>query len=418
MPRGFSLLEIIIAVGVLGIIIGTFVSVNLFFQLQTLETQQNIEAEELLQETLEALRTIRDSDWSSFSPGQYGLSRVDNDWQLVADSDTTSGFTRSIIISQIDDNRLDFNISLSWQTPLAKSRSLTGFTRLTNWRTPIAEESSQTYTLSGEIDKRHHLSFPYLHMALSGDNSYAVADVSNPAQPQVIYLGSFGARARHVYVDGNYSFLAMEDNKVRIFDVSDPANPSEVATIFLSYRPNAVFVTGGYLYIGQANRRQGLVIYNVANPQTPVYYRSYRIGAPVNDVVVQGGWIFMAINLGMALDIDSANYIAYVAVALERWGLWIYNWRFAPRLRLMSLRSINGKGSGVRFDGNRVYLSVEKNNNGLATLDISNPYKPILLESRNIGGKGNWIVESASDLYLAVENSNQTFVIISKNDLP
>ena len=100
---------------------------------------------------------------------------------------------------------------------------------------------------------------------LSGDNTFAIFDISNPASPvlagsitgagQPNYLG--GGRA--VFVSGNYAYLACDvDNAFTIFDISNPANPVHKGSITGYLSPNylagvdSVFVSGKYAYVCSA----------------------------------------------------------------------------------------------------------------------------------------------------------------------
>jgi prepilin-type N-terminal cleavage/methylation domain-containing protein len=106
MRRGFSLVEILIAVAVLLV---SFVTVIAAFQLgarRGVGTLQEIQATALAEEGIEAITSIRDESWgniSSLASGtEYGISFNGTKWGVVSNPQMIDGtFRRAITASPV-----------------------------------------------------------------------------------------------------------------------------------------------------------------------------------------------------------------------------------------------------------------------------------------------------------------------------
>jgi len=130
--RGISLIETILAIAVLSLLLGGISGVFLYGQESTQYSGQLARASFLADEGLEALRSIRNNNFSSLSAGTYGLDSSGGQWSLSGSSDITGIFTREIIISSVDADRFDVTSRITWQR-LTRSGEVSGVTRFTNW---------------------------------------------------------------------------------------------------------------------------------------------------------------------------------------------------------------------------------------------------------------------------------------------
>ena len=65
-------------------------------------------------EGLEAVRNIRDEDFSNLEDGFHGLVIQDGVWRLTGEPDTTNIFSRQIEISAVDANTKKVVSTVSW----------------------------------------------------------------------------------------------------------------------------------------------------------------------------------------------------------------------------------------------------------------------------------------------------------------
>lgn len=100
MKRGFSFIEIIMAIAIFTIVAGSSVTSLLGnFRIQT-KTTDNSRAAAIANEGIEAVRSMRNNSWSSLVDGSHGLTDVGGTWQFSGTSDLVDGkYTRVINIS-------------------------------------------------------------------------------------------------------------------------------------------------------------------------------------------------------------------------------------------------------------------------------------------------------------------------------
>lgn len=131
--RGFSLVEVLLAVSVFGLIVTALFGGLIYGTQSTALAGQRARATMLADEGLEAVRNIRDENFSNLTDGTYGLTISGNQWTLSGAQDTTDIFTRSLAISSIDSNRKQITATVSWQQTPQRTGSVALTTYLTNW---------------------------------------------------------------------------------------------------------------------------------------------------------------------------------------------------------------------------------------------------------------------------------------------
>lgn len=142
--EGFSLVEIILASGVLALLSLIFLGILTYGQQSTVRAGQRDRAIFLAQEGLEAARSIRDQNFSDLSIGEFGLS-ADTRWHLVSQPDTTDIFTRSISIVEVDSQTKEVISKVMWDTTGSGSLSVSFSTLFTDWRTATSTGTSTEF---------------------------------------------------------------------------------------------------------------------------------------------------------------------------------------------------------------------------------------------------------------------------------
>jgi hypothetical protein len=129
--RGQSLVEILFAIAIftIGVVTIGYLIIDSFASLDLSEHTQK--AQLLATEGIEAIKLIQDVDFTLLSAGTYGLHFEDG-WQLQSESDEVDGFTRSILIEDIDEGIKKVTVVVTWDGKGGgKTLSLT--TRVSNW---------------------------------------------------------------------------------------------------------------------------------------------------------------------------------------------------------------------------------------------------------------------------------------------
>ena len=151
--NGFSLIEVIVAVGLFAIIAGGGVA-GLIAPLASNRSSGEINKANLLaQEGLEAVRSIRDRNFSNLVSGTVGVGISSSLWSFVGTSDVTDKFTRIINIKNAsrdsggtlvasggstDPDTFLVETDVNWNYSLGDTRNVSISTLLTNWRKAIA----------------------------------------------------------------------------------------------------------------------------------------------------------------------------------------------------------------------------------------------------------------------------------------
>jgi prepilin-type N-terminal cleavage/methylation domain-containing protein len=136
--KGFTLIEIILAVSVFGmIVVGTLGSI-LYGQQAQLSSGLRNRAGLIADQTLDIVRSLRDQGMDTLRDGTYGLSPVGITWALVPGGDTVQGFNRTIAITTANGgDEKNIKVTVSWKNDFARDGSVALSMTLTNWTTPI-----------------------------------------------------------------------------------------------------------------------------------------------------------------------------------------------------------------------------------------------------------------------------------------
>jgi Tfp pilus assembly protein PilV len=129
--KGQSLVEILFAIAIftIGVVTIGYLIIDSFASLDLSERTQK--AQLLASEGIEAIKLIQDEDFSTLDAGTYGLN-FEEVWELQSESDEVDGFTRSILIEDIDTEIKKVTVVVTWEGR-GGERTLSLSTRITNW---------------------------------------------------------------------------------------------------------------------------------------------------------------------------------------------------------------------------------------------------------------------------------------------
>lgn len=132
--RGFALIEAILAASLFSLVIAAFAGALIVSQQNSFITGNVFRAALLAQEGLEAVRNLRDDDFSNLTDGDHGLVATDGAWHFQDDPDTPDIFTREIDVSPVDENTKKIVSTVSWNGLFGQPQEVSLTSYLTNWR--------------------------------------------------------------------------------------------------------------------------------------------------------------------------------------------------------------------------------------------------------------------------------------------
>ena len=353
-----SLIELLIVVGVMAVLLPA-VSMGLIASREGKPQQERrIHAAQLIKESQEALRSVREASWANIETnGTFYPEHDGSTWSLVAGTELINDITRQIEIEDVerdDNNQIvgsggsvdpstkKITITTSWDAPIATSISSTLYlTRYLDNATYIqtTEDDFNTGTLSdvivtntgnGEVTLGSggsgswcspSLTIASLDLpksgvanavtaiegeafAVTGDNASGVAfadvTISNTDPPIASIQSTFdGYKTNDVFGEADYAYIATDTNnkEIVIVDIST-GTPSESGSFDGSGSTNAdaIFVSGsvGYMTQGSTLRTFDLSSKSGSRPQLD----SVSLAGTGKALSVSGGYVYIAVDNG------------------------------------------------------------------------------------------------------------------------
>ncbi|MCA9364014.1 hypothetical protein KC727_02240 [Candidatus Kaiserbacteria bacterium] len=400
--RGFSLVEVILA-GSLFILMATIlVGGYLYGQEATALAGARTRAALLAEEGLEAVRNIRDEDFSNLSDGTYGLVESGNEWTLSGSNDTTDIFTRAITISTVDGDRKNVTSDVSWQQTEGRGGSVSLTSRLTYWLrtlvTGIGDWSlpihSGSYDETGTQDGlKIATQGDYAYVVLGGGNpDFLVFDIANPDSPTLVGSLSLTGTLSNIAVSGNYAYVTGDNNgnEVLRVDITDPTNVSSSGSINLPGNANArgIYAVGTTVYVTRDASSGAEFAMITAAPTTPVV-TELELGSTANEVYVSGSYAYVTSTSNTA-ELQVVNISLPVPI-------------------LTTTRNLAGNDDALTVDGYGGALVVGRGGSGTVhVFDISTPSAPSEVGSYTAGFAVNDVSLGNSGAYAFLATSDTT----------
>jgi hypothetical protein len=243
----------------------------------------------------------------------------------------------------------------------------------------ISEPASPTQVgLGSEQVDVHGLLIDENYMYTAGDAGFQVLDISNPSKP--LLVGTYrteGPYASDVAVSGSYAYVAAGFwGGLTIIDISDPSSPIYVGPYLTSDAVDAVAVSGDYAYL--AAGYAGFQAVDVSDPCAPVHVGGYDTKGFATDIALTGNYACIAAGSGGLQIIDISN---------------------PSEPNLVGLHYALGYAHGVFVSGNWAYVA--DGMAGLHIFDISNPSTPTRLGGYDTEGYAHSVFVLGSYAYVA-----------------
>jgi Tfp pilus assembly protein PilV len=460
---GATIVEVLVAIALTGIFLPVLATALMAASAGKASSAQQIQAQGLIREATDAVRSVREKGWSNVSTdGTYHPTISGSAWALSSGSETIGNYTRQIDVTSThrndagaivstggtaDPSTKHVVVTVSWSRPAASS--LSSDTYLTRWQSnAIWSQTTQadfdggifgktlsTNTSGGEVrldttagtswasnsqigslDISGTTNATDVYVDSSTNRAYvvngtglSVIDISNPAAPTL--LGTFNPALiiNSVYVSGNYAYLASSSNTAEftVVDVSNPAAPTQVGAINLNGTADglSIYVSGTYAYLGQAlsatNGNNEFYVIDVSTPTSPTISGSLNLNGSVNGVAVSGDYAYLATS-------DTAAELTVVNVSNPA----------TPTVAGTYDSTGAVAANDVFADGTFVYLGLASDLTGAEffVLDASNPTSVTQVGSYEAGGAVSGIYVADNKAFLATAVTAAQFTVLDLSD--
>src|SRR3989344_1096598 len=303
--KGFSLLEVLLAVSIFAILVTGLVGGLIYGQEATATAGLRSRAVMLAEEGLEAVRNIKDGGFNDVAIGTHGLATASNIWEFSGSSDTTGVFTRQIDIANVDTDRKTITSTVTWQQTPSRTGSVVLTTRMANWLQTVsdwanpAQEASLDFS-GTEDGLKIQVSSNYVYLVRNGGTpDFLVVDISTPASPSLVGSLSLSGNPTNIYVSGNYAYVSNSDDsqELQIINISTPASPSVTGTFDAAGTADGkgVFVVGTAVYlVRDTSSSDEFYIINASTPASPSSTGSLNLGDAGYEVWVSGTKAYVA----------------------------------------------------------------------------------------------------------------------------
>ena len=107
LKKGISLVEVLVAVSVFVLILGTLIAASNFYLVGASSNLRLVKATYLAEEGMEAVKTMRDASWQNISnlaldtDNYLYFDTVSSTWKATSTTNTIDSYTRKFIISSV-----------------------------------------------------------------------------------------------------------------------------------------------------------------------------------------------------------------------------------------------------------------------------------------------------------------------------
>lgn len=132
---GFVLVEVLLASSLFVMFLTAFAGVYFYGHQSQVLAGDRSRAVMYAEEGQEAVRSIKNNNFSNLIDGTHGLVYSNNAWNFSGTEDVSGGFTRTTTITPIDANRKSVTTTVSWQQTPSRTGSISLTGVITNWKT-------------------------------------------------------------------------------------------------------------------------------------------------------------------------------------------------------------------------------------------------------------------------------------------
>jgi len=317
---GALLVELLVVMGLLGLLLPVLISSIILTRQEEAQRIQRHQATLLLRESVEAMRSIRETGWEAVQDsGTYHLVLVDSAWTLEPGSITQNGFTRQIILGDVRRDSEGLIISEGgFIDPSTKSLEV-----IISWPEPRPQQVSTQAYLTRYLDNLTLIEQAEADFLLG--TQYGTTVVNNFGGEVVLASGGDGnwcAPTDHIInefpLHGSSRIVRATQERLFTGTINDSTNflqigitNDEVPQLSLlgqlsGYATQDVHINDEYAYIAVQGAPHDAYIVNLATNQLVGWFKSPYHSGSARGIFVDGNVAFLAIgNRLVTFDVTS-----------------------------------------------------------------------------------------------------------------
>ncbi len=118
-------MEVVVGAALIFVLVSAFTTAVTYGEQGVVIAGQRARASLVAEEGLEAVRTMRDYDFTSLVDGTYGIGQALGTWAFSGTSDTEDIFTRSVSISTVDVSTKLVTSTVTWPVSASRTGTIT-----------------------------------------------------------------------------------------------------------------------------------------------------------------------------------------------------------------------------------------------------------------------------------------------------
>lgn len=424
---GFSLIEILIVIGVLG----SVMAVLSYFSIDTLRFQQNVRNKTAsavkIEELGRGIKHIKDTDWqmiySTLEDGPKHIEFNGDTYEIVSGYDTEGTITSSFQVERVfrdternivesggfeDIHTVKVNMLITWEDFLGNQQNLQVYSYVNHWEIQYFEDTSEEDFSAGILNDT------YITNDEGGEILLATAfyhDWCNPSLSLSQYDIPGSGLAKTVFATEGNAYLGTGGNASGISVTHLGIGNDNPPTVLVSQewdgeKVNKIFVGDRYIYVSTDDNAQEVQILDGStNPFVKLGWVN-SAGSTDGDTL----WIDERgvgyVTTGNTLSIFDVGYTD------NNVGTVAANSGSRPVLGTLSLGSGSMKVSQIKVIDNYLYIAVDGLAYELIIVDISSPASPTIVSENVVTS----LVVTAMDVS---DDGRYTYIgTASSSDLP
>lgn len=410
--NGQSLVEILLAIGLAAVILPALLTGLVTSRQGKVQQSQRTQAVYLLNETVDAIRSVREKGWMGFAVnGVFHPIISGSSWTMSTGSATVNGLAQSVTIGDVnrdsngtivatggtlDPSSKKVDIAISWGQPYLSTVSASLYvTRYldNNSFTQTSVADFNTGTKSGTVVT--NTSGGEITLGAGGQGDWCAPNLSIAALdlPKQGVADAITAIEGQAFVGTGENASGVSFANVSISNTNPPV--ANITGTFDGYKTNGVFGQANYAYIATDTNKKEVVIIDLTHKDVNNKYS--EIGYFDSQGKGNGKGVYVVGNVGYMIAGENLYDFDLTSKVGSRSKLDPDGIRLA------------GAGTRVVVVGNYAYVTIKKDHQEMQIIDVGNP------NQLSVVGQADLNTQDARDIFVN-STGTRAYIVTPKSD--